>query len=392
MAQRGGEDSLQDSALFTKRQAFIFLIFFFFFQEFPSASHTYLPPILVFFFNFFFFPLLSVEYACGNRYHDYGLCGPCFESKSKVFRGPPGDKASTNIYDAILDNVNYDGVMYLTGLVSRKPPKIAISWKHTRRLVSPNLVGVVSLKSRGSGLELGDRVYWAEIVNHRNWQGGREEFKERENGKLAVSLIDFGLEKNDAVFQKGTKYLNHLRYVIDTLVSNLLILILILLCISCVSTGGFVAIIDCQTFVPEYVPVLKALELQRQSRLPFKNGQLLNIGMGNGSQFDEPPIEAGEPLLELELDSEYAVDEHDLFHLSNPEIRQKITDMVEISELEPIVQIRRNHAVKKTLCNRLSVLIEKATLDQGQMKAFMQSMTNPVHCTQGVSLAYILLL
>ena len=36
-------------------------------------------------------------------------------------------------------------------------------------------------------------------------------------------------------------------------------------------------IIDCQTFVPEFIPVLKALEKQRQMPVPFQDGALLNL-------------------------------------------------------------------------------------------------------------------
>ncbi|KAG2521545.1 hypothetical protein JM16_006188 [Phytophthora kernoviae] len=41
--------------------------------------------------------------------------------------------------------------------------------------------------------------------------------------------------------------------------------------------GEAVAIIDCQTFVPEFIPVLKALENQQQMPVPFQDGALLNF-------------------------------------------------------------------------------------------------------------------
>lgn len=43
------------------------------------------------------------------------------------------------------------------------------------------------------------------------------------------------------------------------------------------SVGNAVAIIDCQTFVPEFIPVLNALEKQRQMPMPFQDGALLNL-------------------------------------------------------------------------------------------------------------------
>jgi hypothetical protein len=41
--------------------------------------------------------------------------------------------------------------------------------------------------------------------------------------------------------------------------------------------GDVVAIIDCQSFVPEYLPVIRALEQQEQDLLPFDDGVLLNL-------------------------------------------------------------------------------------------------------------------
>lgn len=67
----------------------------------------------------------------------------------------------------------------------------------------------------------------------------RDEFKKRESGQVVVSdLRDTKDEKDENELHAGDQ----------------------------------VAVIDCMTFVPEHVPVLKALEELQLSPLPFKDG------------------------------------------------------------------------------------------------------------------------
>lgn len=39
-----------------------------------------------------------------------------------------------------------------------------------------------------------------------------------------------------------------------------------------IESGDAVAVVDCQTFAPEFIPVLKALERKRWMYMPFQNG------------------------------------------------------------------------------------------------------------------------
>ncbi|KAJ3408103.1 hypothetical protein HDV05_005146 [Chytridiales sp. JEL 0842] len=292
--------------------------------------------------------------ACCNRFHaDSALCHLCSTTHSTALRGAPSPKSSTHVYDATVSNINFEGVLHLQGVMSRRPPQVAVSWKHTRRLCVPNLVGVVLLKNgRGAALGLEDRVHWAEIVTH-GYGRQFEEYKERERGKVAIQLIEFGEGKGDVAFKKG-----------DT-----------------------VAVIDCQTFVPEFIPILKALEIQQQAQLPFKNGRLLNIGPTNttttlpsSSQDHDSTtlLETTSPIFPASL-PEPTVD----FLVTDSEIRRKVLDTIETSELDPLVQIRREYNVKMALAGELCALVEKATLDPGQMEAWMEALRWPVHCTQG---------
>ena len=129
--------------------------------------------------------------------------------------GSPGPGASTHIYDARVKSVETDGKMYLVEFKSRSPPPNIIHWRTTKRLSSPNLVGIVRLQSTGQALVQSDRIKWAEISYHGN---PRDEDRRRQNGDLAVnlsSIVDFDPD----FFEDGQS----------------------------------VAVIDCMCFVPEWV-------------------------------------------------------------------------------------------------------------------------------------------
>ena len=49
-----------------------------------------------------------------------------------------------------------------------------------------------------------------------------------------------------------------------------------------------VVIVDCQTFCPEHIPVLKSLKHQRRSVLPFQKGLLVNIDARTHYKSDLP--------------------------------------------------------------------------------------------------------
>ena len=76
----------------------------------------------------------------------------------------------------------------------------------------------------GAALKSSDRIYWGEVSHHPP-HGGKpqDEARNRENGYLAVNVSSIAGFEEDAFTE-----------------------------------GDSTAIIDCMTFVPEYIPVLKA--------------------------------------------------------------------------------------------------------------------------------------
>lgn len=123
--------------------------------------------------------------------------------------------------------------------------------------------------------------------------------------------------------------------------------------------GDPLAIIDCMTFVPEYIPVLRALELQQLSTLPFQSGALLNLS----STLPQLPRSLSE------------------FPASSFE--QMIRFMIQTSPLEPLAKIRMNHEVTGAVVARLTSLVTHATLDAEQLESFLSSFLHSVHLTQG---------
>lgn len=125
--------------------------------------------------------------------------------------------------------------------------------------------------------------------------------------------------------------------------------------------GDAVAVIDCMTFVPEYIPVLKALEMQHEQTLPFNDGDLLNFCKSRPADLSNT----------IDLS----------FNLADK--RGLVRDMVLNSGLQPIIELRRDDYLTDNLVNQLVQLVESATLDRGQLVSFLNSLRNPVHCTQG---------
>jgi hypothetical protein len=118
------------------------------------------------------------------------------------------------------------------------------------------------------------------------------------------------------------------------------------------------------TFVPEWIPVLKAMETLEESRLPFENGRLLNLGSSNSTL-----AHFAEPLLSLDVASR-----------SRSAV---IESMVSESRLEPIREIRRDEALLEQLVSRLDALVVSTTLDEKQFLSLVDALKHPVHLTQG---------
>lgn len=284
-----------------------------------------------------------VAFACANKNHDRGLCTDCAMQQIALLRGPPGKFASTHIYDGDIIKMNYEGDLFIENVESRRPPEHAIHWKTTRRLLSPNLVGIVRLDSRGASLRTSDSILWAQIRAHSD---SYDEYKLREAKKLALTILDLNRLGQD-------------RHSPDPVLQH----------------GDRIAIIDCQTFVPEYIPVLKALEAQEIDRLPFNDGALLNINQSSRDILNNPSDAMGSVLEKSSIEPRWDLNYRDILS----QVRQAIDS----SSLEPVVQIRRHDSLRTELIHGLSKLLEGATLDDGQLKSFLGALLHPVHCTQG---------
>ena len=184
------------------------------------SSSCYLPAIL----------------HCPDPRHKKGLCSNCAKKAKADLMGSAGPHASTNIYDCHVTRIDFEGRIYMDGVESRRPPyQTPIHWRSTRRLSSACLVGLVKLPIPKSPLKDTDNIIWGEIVNHGDV---KDEYKRREEKRLCVSLATI----NDLNLSDHVK------------------------------KDDYLAVIDCMTFVPEHIPVLKALDIQKLSILPFQRG------------------------------------------------------------------------------------------------------------------------
>ena len=118
-------------------------------------------------------------------------------------------------------------------------------------------------------------------------------------------------------------------------------------------------------FVPEWIPVLKALESQQNSRLPFDNGKALNL-------WKNDPV--------LSSSSTDCASPDEVFNAPRATV---IKEMVQASLLEPIREIRLDLILLEELVNQLEKLVSETTLDQMQFISFLDALRNPVHLTQG---------
>ncbi|CAI5724574.1 unnamed protein product [Hyaloperonospora brassicae] len=280
-------------------------------------------------------------FLCVHRQHAKGYCSKCAGEYQQRLRGPPSKHASTHIYDGTISQIKYDGTISIEQVASRKPPINPIHWKTTKRLSSPNLVGIVRLSNRGVSLRNSDEIYWGEII----FQGKSfDEYKAREIGCLTLRLLQYLDEPGNTMLTQNP------------------------------SAGNAIAIIDCQTFVPEFIPVLKALEKQRQMPVPFQDGALLNL------------CEQADFSLEQLAVVEDAIGDESIESTASESVadtEKLVRDVICASLLDPIVDIRRDEALRGRLVISLAELVNSATLDSGQLKSFAKALIFPVHCTQG---------
>ena len=259
----------------------------------------------------------TVAWACQNRRHSRGLCEICAKKESALLMGPAGPHASTHIYDGRVCKVDVGGKLYIEGFRSRCPPKQKdpnsgavtdrpIHWRSTKRLACPNLVGVVrlgsgpssssSLRGKGRVLQLTDRLMWGELSN---MGPPKDEHLQRQSGRLCVNMTSITGSFDTELFAEG----------------------------------DLVALIDCMTFVPEYIPVLKAFEMQKLHALPFDDGALLNLWQARPSDLSNTVGQRQEDVVASAADGGAA--------LNRPDVVDLVRDMIMRSKLQPIREIRQ---------------------------------------------------
>ena len=97
-----------------------------------------------------------------------------------------------------------------------------------------------------SALRPEDRILWAEVTPHGKQS---DEVHHRQKGEICVNLASRSIFGPDECPDVESDF----------------------------KEGDVVAIIDCQSFVAEYIPVIRILERQEQECLPFDDGILLNL-------------------------------------------------------------------------------------------------------------------
>jgi hypothetical protein len=275
-------------------------------------------------------------------------------------------RPSTHIYDARVHKVGFDGRIFADRLESRRPT-IAPSWRTTKRLCTPNLIGVVVLPGPKSSLRASDPVLWGEVVAHSQ-QDANDEFKRRQQKQVC------------SVFHQQIFIFKTFLFAMFDLSnpSRLTRLTNIDL-----KPGDHIVKIDCQIFVSEFIPVLIALVHQIMSRLPFDEGALLNLSPhrsapgvffkdaycdsieGSGSQMELCPASTNGD------------------HLSEEMICSIMSKLIDNSTLDPIMQLRRDEHFRSQRQEKLETLVKATALDRGQMESFSGALTHPVHCTLG---------
>ena len=208
-------------------------------------------------------------------------------------------------------------------------------------------------------LNLNDRVYWGEVCPHGNQL---YEDKQRQQGNICVNLA------SPAIFQPDNAPDVEHEF----------------------SEGDAVVIIDCQSFVPEYMPVIRAYEQQKNEILPFNDGLLLNLDASRPADLtntvlgaDAQNKAATEGVFQRSIFDKFGCGSltNTVTTLRRHLIENLVDDMVVSSTILPLREIRQNATISQQMQAELVDLLLKATF--GQLVNFIDSLRNPVNCTQG---------
>eukprot|EP00178_Gracilaria_changii_P003923 TRINITY_DN15_c0_g1_i2.p1 TRINITY_DN15_c0_g1~~TRINITY_DN15_c0_g1_i2.p1 ORF type:complete len:1900 (+),score=156.23 TRINITY_DN15_c0_g1_i2:342-6041(+) len=268
----------------------------------------------------------KATWRCVRHGHDR-ICDQCLRKTQEALVGEPGPRASTDIYDAVVERetTRRDGLVYIASkLESRKPPAISPNWKTTYRLNCSALVGVVRLGASCEPLSSDSRVEWAEVVPLSTQTGPMNDFSERARGRIALRLLT--------------------RADLSTLGGAM----------EALRPGSRIAIIDTQVFVPEVISVLSALAdhglVDHLHQIQFWP-QL--IGTSRAGELRNPGADVSDVI-------RYALDN---------------TQIDVINRLEA--------PAKQTLCIQITKLALQTKLSGTQLEAFAAALSSSLHCTQG---------
>eukprot|EP01060_Flectonema_neradi_P033850 TRINITY_DN5789_c0_g2_i4.p1 TRINITY_DN5789_c0_g2~~TRINITY_DN5789_c0_g2_i4.p1 ORF type:complete len:3745 (+),score=744.53 TRINITY_DN5789_c0_g2_i4:86-11320(+) len=285
----------------------------------------------------------DLELAC-SEHRRHGVCKKCFKDCSSKLRGPPGPGASTDIYDGVIQSYHQDGKLTVSHFASRNPPNVAVNWKTTARLASPNIVAVIKVTNHGDILQASDRIMWGEVM--------KEDYieQERRSGRVRLDMCSVNLDFETDDLEQGTN----------------------------------VVLIDCKGFAPEWVPALRALQTMAKTEVPLKNGAYIGVDS------------------ESDLPASTVVVKDDITDTS---VRSLVEKAVRESNLKPLVDIRNHNesdddddddddgfayyrndqhrSFSDKLIDDLTDLVNETTLDDMQLVSFINALCNTVHLTQG---------
>ena len=266
------------------------------------------------------------HWRCSRHGHDVA-CQRCLAEQQHELTSYPGPRASTDVYDCLVerDTVRRDAVVYiLSQMKSRKPPSVAPHWRTTYRLKCSALVAVMRLGVSGEPLSSQRALQWAEVVPVNQNSGLGKDFYERSRGRLALRLLNRAdvstLPQNEEGLERGT----------------------------------WVAVIDLQVLVPEVISVLSTItDVEFHSHLE----QLLfsDVLIGSRGIRTEPTA-----------------------HTS---IEQAIESALAISKIDLIKRLPEN--IRSDLSRSLVRLAKNTNLYGTQLQALSASLSSALHCTQG---------
>lgn len=245
------------------------------------------------------------------------------------------------MYDAVVykEEIRQDGTVYLlSSLTSRKPPTVAPNWRTSYRLKFNAFVAIVKLDHEGEQLEDSLDIQWAEVSCVSENEGSRDDFKFREQHKMAVRI----LTKSDC----------------ESLVGEA----------DCpLEVGGRVAIIDMRVFVPEVISVLNTFSQPKfedeLSKIPF-----INSLIGKHVKND----------ILIEAAAEY--NELDMQHRQMSH-RDAIKASIFGSDVPFLKQMTEEK--KLSLISKLLAIPAIKSLSGTQLDAFAAALASSVHCCQG---------